>query len=76
MRPLATISAGLSIILRLLDGPEEEVTADVRRQALSSFAQVIRCHTLTEDLNGVEHTANVIFTRLRDLDRSVRLSAG
>lgn len=76
VRPLATISAGLSVVLRLLDGSEDEVTTDVRRQTLSSFAQVIKRHTLTEDLNGVEHTANVIFTRLKDLDRSVRLSSG
>ncbi|KAF9462064.1 hypothetical protein BDZ94DRAFT_1283268 [Collybia nuda] len=76
MKPLTTISAGLSIVMRLLDGPEEEVTPDVRRHALSSFTHVIRRHTLTEDLNGVEHTANVIFLRLGDLDRSVRLSAG
>ncbi|KAJ7688699.1 hypothetical protein B0H17DRAFT_938064 [Mycena rosella] len=73
---LSAISTGLSVVARFLDGPEDEVSPGVRRRAYVVLSNMIRHHTITPGREGLDHTSNMIFRGIGDLDRSVRLGAG
>ncbi|KAJ7098650.1 hypothetical protein B0H15DRAFT_771712 [Mycena belliarum] len=73
---LSTLPAGLSVVARLLDGPEEEVPPGVRRRAFTVLSNMIRHHTITPAREGMDHASNTILRGVSDPDRSVRLGAG
>lgn len=75
MWQIKTIPSGICVIARLLDGPEEEVKRELRRRAYTVLTQVIK-HDTNPALEGIDHTSKIIFEGIRDVDRSVRLSAG
>jgi serine/threonine-protein kinase ATR len=63
-----------TVVGRLLDGPEDEVTALVRRRVYDALSCSIRHCSGAYD--GLDHTADIIFRGMRDKDRNVRLGAG
>ena len=73
---LATIPSCLSIVSRLLEGPGDEVTNDVRRRVFTGFSRVITHHSRNQSLDELDGVIHVIFRGLTDRDRSARLSAG
>jgi serine/threonine-protein kinase ATR len=73
---IATIPSCLTVISRLLDGPEAEVTNDVRRRVFAGFKRVIKHHSRNQTLGEFEGVTNIVACGLVDKDRSVRLAAG
>ena len=73
---IATISPCLPVVSRLLEGPEDEVTKDVRQRVFAGFSRVIKHHPRNQRLDGLDDITHVIFHGLIDRDRSVRLAAG
>jgi serine/threonine-protein kinase ATR len=73
---IATISPCLPVASRLLEGPENEVTSDVRRRVFAGFTRVIKHHSRNQSLGGLEGVTNIIYRGLVDRDRSARLAAG
>lgn len=73
---LSSLPAGLSIVARFLDGPENEVPSGVRRRAYTVLSNAIKHHTITAEREGLVHASNTILRGLADPDRSVRLGAG
>jgi serine/threonine-protein kinase ATR len=65
----------LTVLARLIDGREDEVTPPVRRKTYDVLAQAIRHHEHGAE-EGMNHAANMILRGMADKDRSVRLSAG
>jgi hypothetical protein len=63
-----------TVVARLLDGPEAEVTAVVRRLAYEVFVPAIR-HSRVGD-NGLELVSELVVRDVGDNDRGVRLNAG
>jgi len=68
-----TVSPYVTIFARLLEGPEVEVTTQVRRQAYLALSFVLSHHNGTEDATEV---VKLLLKGLADADRSVRLGAG
>ncbi|KAJ7130974.1 hypothetical protein C8R46DRAFT_1327841 [Mycena filopes] len=73
---LCTLSAGLAVTARLLDGPESEVSPSVRRRAYTLLGTALAHHTITPERTGLAHASTTILRGLVDLDRSVRVGAG
>ena len=73
--PLYIIPSLLTVLARLLDGREEEVTSLVRRKTYDVLTQAIKHHHLHPD-EGMDHVGDMIFRGIGDKDRSVRLSGG
>ena len=63
----------LPVITHLLDGPEDEVTPDIRRRVYLAMLPVLLHHNATEDLEPI---VNILQRGVNDSDRSVRVSAG
>lgn len=72
---LYIIPSFLTVLARLLDGKDGEVTPLVRRKAYGIFAQIMK-HQDVRRSDGLDHAANMILAGMSDKDRSVRLSAG
>lgn len=68
-----TVLPFLPVITHLLDGPEVEVTPDIRRRVYLALLPVLIHHNATEDLEPI---VNVLQRGVNDLNRSVRVSAG
>ena len=68
-----TVLPYLPVITHLLDGPEEEVTPDIRRRVYLALLPVLLHHDATEDLEPI---VNILQRGVNDSDRSVRVSAG
>lgn len=65
----------LTVLARLLDGAEDQVTPLVRRKTYGALAQAVGHHIIRGD-EGLDHVADMAFRGMADKDRSVRLSAG
>ena len=68
-----TVLPYLPVITHLLDGPEHEVTPDIRRRVYLGLLPVLLHHNATEDLEPI---VNILLRGVNDSDRSVRVSAG
>ena len=68
-----TVLPYVPVITHLLDGPEDEVTPDIRRRVYRALLPVLLHHNATEDLEPI---VNILQRGMNDLDRSVRVSAG
>ncbi|RDB19974.1 Serine/threonine-protein kinase atr [Hypsizygus marmoreus] len=73
---LDALSPAISISLRLLDGPEEEVTREVRKRTLASLTRAMRHQTRNQRCESLESATRVIYHELSSNERSVRLCAG
>lgn len=73
---VSTIPVCLRVGSCLLDGTENEVTAEVRRLVYEALRRSIRHHTTGFGGRRVNHASEFISRGLKDQDRSVRLSAG
>lgn len=74
-RKLYIIPSFLTVLARLLDGKDGEVTPLVRRKTYGIFVQIMK-HQDVHRRDGLDHAANMILAGMSDKDRSVRLSAG
>lgn len=72
---LRIIPALLTVLARLLDGREDEVTSLVRRQTYDVLAKALKHHNLHPD-EGMDHVGDMILRGIGHKDRSVRLGAG
>jgi serine/threonine-protein kinase ATR len=70
------IPSFLPVVSRLLEGPADEVTSDVRRRVFAGFTSVIKHHHRAQSLGGLEAVTDIIFRGLVDRDRSTRLASG
>lgn len=68
-----TVLPYLPVITHLLDGPEDEVTPDIRRSVYLALLPVLLHHNAREDLEPI---VNILQRGVNDSDRSVRVSAG
>jgi serine/threonine-protein kinase ATR len=68
-----TVLPYLPVITHLLDGPEDEVTPDIRRRVYLALLPILLHHNATEDLEPI---VNILQRGVNDSDRSVRVSAG
>lgn len=68
-----TVLPYLPVITHLLDGPEDEVTPDIRRRVYLALLPVLVHHNATEDLEPI---VNILLRGMNDSDRSVRINAG
>lgn len=75
MRKLHIIPSLLTVLARLLDGKDDEVTTLVRRKTFNVFVQVMN-HQDIRKRDGLDHAANTIIRGMSDKDRGVRLTAG
>lgn len=73
---IATISPCLPLVSRLLEGPEDQVTNDVRRRVFAGFTRVIKHHPRNQSFGELEALTSIISHGLVDRDRSTRLAAG
>ena len=64
-----------TVLGRLLDGAEDQVTPLLRRKTYGALAQTVRHHLIRGD-GCLDHVADMAFRGMTDKDRSVRLSAG
>ena len=65
----------LTLLARLLDGKEDEVTPLVRHKTYDALTRAIMHHDHRTD-ERLDHVADMILRGMADQDRSVRLSAG
>jgi len=72
---LRIIPAFLTVLARLLDGREDEVTLLVQRQTYDVLAKAMTHHNLHPD-DSMDHVGDMILRGIGHKDRSVRLSAG
>ncbi|KAG6832347.1 hypothetical protein H0H87_001811 [Tephrocybe sp. NHM501043] len=70
------LSSVIDVVIQLLEGPEHEVTSELRRLAFNALIRVIRHHAIKEDNLRFDDIQKIIFRGLADRERSVRLSAG
>lgn len=68
-----TVLPYLPVVTRLLDGPEDEVTPDIRRKVYLALRPALVHHTALEDLEPI---VGILLRGMNDSDRSVRVSAG
>lgn len=64
-----------TVLGRLLDGAEDQVTPLLRRKTYGALAHAVRHHLIRGD-GCLDHVADMAFRGMTDKDRSVRLSAG
>ncbi|KAG6868123.1 hypothetical protein C0993_007327 [Termitomyces sp. T159_Od127] len=76
VQSLPMLSFALDRIMRLIHGPDNEVTSELRRLAFAALTRVIRHHSIKEDRETIDGTFDFIFHGLTDRERSVRLGAG
>lgn len=72
---LVILPSYLTIVARLLDGREDEVTTTVRRKTYFLLAKTLNHHDPVS-IEGLDHIYAMVVRGLVDQDRSVRLSAG
>lgn len=65
----------LTVLARLLDGEDDEVTPLVRRKTYDVVSEIMK-HQDVHRRDGMDHATNMILEGMSDKDRSVRLSAG
>lgn len=68
-----TVLPYLPVITHLLDGPEDEVTPDIRRRVYLALLPALLHQNATEDLEPI---VSILQRGVNDTDRSVRVSAG
>ena len=68
-----TVLPYLPVITHLLDGPEDEVTPDIRRRVYLALLPALLHHNATEELEPI---VNILQRGVNDSDRSVRVNAG
>ncbi|KAF8961112.1 hypothetical protein BDZ97DRAFT_1664899 [Flammula alnicola] len=68
-----TVSPYTPVISSLLEGPQEEVTPDIRRKIYHAFCSILKHHNGKEILDS---SIDIVFRGMGDVDRSVRVSAG
>ncbi|KAI0938155.1 hypothetical protein AcV7_003428 [Taiwanofungus camphoratus] len=73
---ISTVSAYMSVVILLFDGPEEEVTAMVRKAIYTALVRTLRHHASGLGGGRLEHIAEMVGRGMKDKERSVRLSAG
>lgn len=66
----------MSVVILLFDGPEEEVTAMVRKAIYTALVRTLRHHASGLGGGRLEHIAEMVGRGMKDKERSVRLSAG
>ena len=66
----------MAIALRLLDGPEKDVTAEVHRYTFEFLRQAARHHSQGFGGNRLESIVSLIKRGMQRRERAVRLSAG
>ncbi|KZT05577.1 uncharacterized protein LAESUDRAFT_655532 [Laetiporus sulphureus 93-53] len=76
MPSIDTISAFVAVANHLLDGPDEEVTARVRKAVFDSLAKTLRHHTSGFGGGRLERVSELILHGMKDADRTARLRAG
>lgn len=70
------IPAFMSVVFRLLEGSDGEVTTEVRRHIYEVLRQAVRHHSQGSGRNRLESLAGLIKQGMEHRARSVRLSAG
>lgn len=68
-----TVLPYLPVITHLLDGPEDEVTPDIRRKVYLALLPALVHHNGLEDLEPI---VSILLRGINDSDRSVRVTAG
>lgn len=68
-----TVLPYLPVIAHLLDGPEDEVTPDIRRKVYLALLPALVHHNASEDLEPI---VSILLRGINDSDRSVRVNAG
>jgi hypothetical protein len=66
----------MAIALRLLDGPEKVVTAEVHRHTYEFLRQAVRHHSQGFGGSRLDSFVNLIKQGMQRRERAVRLSAG
>ena len=65
----------LTVLSRLLDGAEDQVTPLLRRKTYGALVQAVRHHLIGDD-DCLDHVAGMALRGMADKDRRVRLNAG
>ena len=73
---LSFIPAFMTIVLRLLDGPERVVTPEVHHRAFETLRQAARHHSQGFGGDRLETIVGLIKRGMQRGERAVRLSAG
>ncbi|KAF9450926.1 hypothetical protein P691DRAFT_724995 [Macrolepiota fuliginosa MF-IS2] len=68
--------AYITVVCRLLDGTDSEITPGVRREAFRALKRGIDHHAASISLDGLDQIGKFLIQSLRDADRSARLAAG
>ena len=68
-----TVLPYLPVVTHLLDGPENEVTPDIRRRVYLALLPALIHHNAIEDLDPI---VTILLRGMNDSDRSVRVNAG
>ncbi|KAG6891314.1 hypothetical protein C0992_009195 [Termitomyces sp. T32_za158] len=76
VQSLPMLSFALDGIMHLLNGPDAQVTSELRRLAFAALTRVVRHNSIKEDRDTIDGTVDFIFRGLTDRERSVRLGAG
>ena len=66
----------MTVALRLLDGPEREVTPEVHRRTYEILRQAARHHSQDFEGERLETIVDLIKQGMKRRERTVRLSAG
>lgn len=66
----------MTLVVRLLDGSEREVTTEARRLAYEVLRQAVRHHSQGFGGNKLDIVASLIKRGMERRERGVRLSAG
>lgn len=73
---VSTIPIGMRIVIKLLEGTENEITSMVQKSAYDALARIIRHHTSGFGPAMTEPVCELVVKGMKQPDRSVRLSAG
>ena len=75
-RYFAAIYPCIGVVKRLLEGPDDDVTGEVRRRTYAALTHIIRHHSWKSGSEGFEWVTEIIFRGIMDNERSSRLTAG